>query len=153
MRIEDRELKQLRGKEIALVKVAWGGPAEKRLKSGKWRKGKEEEQGQRLEKRKAWSLEIAGLTQAVIESVFGLVVNFRTYNFLRNWNRRSGSPPTTENAGNSAFCLVLAQEQLLSCVNRLTQGVNRLTLLCILNNCCFVCVNRLTQGVNRLTLL
>jgi hypothetical protein len=27
MRIEDRELKQLRGKEIALVKVAWGGPA------------------------------------------------------------------------------------------------------------------------------
>ncbi|KAI5414379.1 hypothetical protein KIW84_040038 [Lathyrus oleraceus] len=26
-RIEDRELKQLRGKEIALVKVAWGGPA------------------------------------------------------------------------------------------------------------------------------
>jgi hypothetical protein len=36
---------------------------EKRLKSEKWRKGKEEEQGQRLEKRKAWSLEIAGLTQ------------------------------------------------------------------------------------------
>ncbi|KAI5416559.1 hypothetical protein KIW84_041565 [Lathyrus oleraceus] len=27
MRIEDRELKQLRGKEIILVKVAWGGPA------------------------------------------------------------------------------------------------------------------------------
>ncbi|XP_050876978.1 uncharacterized protein LOC127080721 [Lathyrus oleraceus] len=27
MRIEDREVKQLRGKEIALVKVAWGGPA------------------------------------------------------------------------------------------------------------------------------
>ncbi|KAI5390343.1 hypothetical protein KIW84_075598 [Lathyrus oleraceus] len=27
MRIEDRELKQLRGKEIALVMVAWGGPA------------------------------------------------------------------------------------------------------------------------------
>lgn len=27
MRIEDRELKQLHGKEIALVKVAWGGPA------------------------------------------------------------------------------------------------------------------------------
>ncbi|KAI5431411.1 hypothetical protein KIW84_035556 [Lathyrus oleraceus] len=27
MRIEDRELKQLRGKEIALVKVTWGGPA------------------------------------------------------------------------------------------------------------------------------
>src|ERR1051325_2957553 len=26
-RIEDRKLKQLRGKEIALVKVAWGGPA------------------------------------------------------------------------------------------------------------------------------
>ena len=25
-RIEDRKLKQLRGKEIALVKVAWGGP-------------------------------------------------------------------------------------------------------------------------------
>ncbi|KAI5421424.1 hypothetical protein KIW84_045019 [Lathyrus oleraceus] len=30
-----------------------------------------------------------------------------------------------ENAENSAFCLELAQEQLLSCVNRLTQGVNR----------------------------
>ena len=28
MRIEDREVKQLRGKEIALVKVAWGGPAD-----------------------------------------------------------------------------------------------------------------------------
>ncbi|XP_050877515.1 uncharacterized protein LOC127081286 [Lathyrus oleraceus] len=27
MRIEDREVKQLRGKEIALVKVVWGGPA------------------------------------------------------------------------------------------------------------------------------
>ncbi|XP_058775289.1 uncharacterized protein LOC131649547 [Vicia villosa] len=27
MRIEDREVKQLRGKEIALVKVNWGGPA------------------------------------------------------------------------------------------------------------------------------
>ena len=26
-RIEDRKVKQLRGKEIALVKVAWGGPA------------------------------------------------------------------------------------------------------------------------------
>lgn len=26
MRIEDRELKQFRGKETALVKVAWGGP-------------------------------------------------------------------------------------------------------------------------------
>ena len=26
MRIEDREVKQLRGKEIALVKVVWGGP-------------------------------------------------------------------------------------------------------------------------------
>ncbi|KAI5383410.1 hypothetical protein KIW84_070708 [Lathyrus oleraceus] len=98
------------------------------MKSGKWRKGKEEEQGQRLEKRKAWSLEIAGLTQAVIESVFGLVVNFRTYSFIRNWNRRSGSPPTAENAENSAFCLVLAQEQLLSCVNRLTQGVNRIEM-------------------------
>ena len=91
--------------------------------------------------------------KAVIESVFGWVVIFRTCSFLRNWNRRSGSPPTAENAENSAFCLELAQEQLLSCVNRLTQGVNRLTLLCILNNCCFVCVNRLTQGVNRLTLL
>ncbi|KAI5389988.1 hypothetical protein KIW84_075344 [Lathyrus oleraceus] len=66
--------------------------------------------------------------QAVIEFVFELVVDFRTYSFLRNWNRRSGSPPTAENAENSAFCLVLAQEQLLSCVNRLTQGVNRLTL-------------------------
>src|SRR3954470_21322653 len=28
VRIEDRRLKQLRGKEIALVRVAWGGPAE-----------------------------------------------------------------------------------------------------------------------------
>src|ERR1043165_6074948 len=28
MRIEDRKLKQLRGKEITLVKVAWGGPAD-----------------------------------------------------------------------------------------------------------------------------
>ena len=27
MRIEDREVKQLCGKEIALVKVVWGGPA------------------------------------------------------------------------------------------------------------------------------
>ena len=27
MRFEDRGLKQLRGKVIALVKVAWGGPA------------------------------------------------------------------------------------------------------------------------------
>lgn len=27
MRIEDRELRQLRGKEIALVKVVWVGPA------------------------------------------------------------------------------------------------------------------------------
>ncbi|XP_058741178.1 uncharacterized protein LOC131613535 [Vicia villosa] len=27
MRIEEREMKQLRGKEIALVKVSWGGPA------------------------------------------------------------------------------------------------------------------------------
>ena len=27
MRIEDREVKQLRGK-VALVKVAWGGPAD-----------------------------------------------------------------------------------------------------------------------------
>ena len=27
-RIEDRKVKQLRGKEIALVRVAWGGPAE-----------------------------------------------------------------------------------------------------------------------------
>ncbi|XP_050920405.1 uncharacterized protein LOC127138042 [Lathyrus oleraceus] len=27
MRIEDREVKQLRGKEITLVKVVWGGPA------------------------------------------------------------------------------------------------------------------------------
>ncbi|XP_058759086.1 uncharacterized protein LOC131632345 [Vicia villosa] len=27
MRIEDRELKKLHGKEIALVKVVWGGPA------------------------------------------------------------------------------------------------------------------------------
>ncbi|XP_050875236.1 uncharacterized protein LOC127078859 [Lathyrus oleraceus] len=26
MRIEDREVKQLRGKEISLVKVVWGGP-------------------------------------------------------------------------------------------------------------------------------
>lgn len=26
MRIEDREVKQLRGKEITLVKVMWGGP-------------------------------------------------------------------------------------------------------------------------------
>ncbi|XP_050917838.1 uncharacterized protein LOC127135065 [Lathyrus oleraceus] len=28
MRIEDREVKQIRGKEIALVKVVWGGPAD-----------------------------------------------------------------------------------------------------------------------------
>ena len=28
MRIEDREVKQLRGKEIALVKVVWRGPAD-----------------------------------------------------------------------------------------------------------------------------
>ncbi|XP_058779755.1 uncharacterized protein LOC131653580 [Vicia villosa] len=27
LRIEDREVKQLRGKEIVLVKVVWGGPA------------------------------------------------------------------------------------------------------------------------------
>ncbi|XP_058766681.1 uncharacterized protein LOC131640290 [Vicia villosa] len=27
MQIEDREVKQLQGKEIALVKVVWGGPA------------------------------------------------------------------------------------------------------------------------------
>ncbi|KAI5404593.1 hypothetical protein KIW84_051666 [Lathyrus oleraceus] len=40
------------------------------------------------------------------------VVNSRTYSFLRNRNRRSGSPPTAENAENSAFCFVLAQEQL-----------------------------------------
>lgn len=26
MHIDDREVKQLRGKEIALVKVVWGGP-------------------------------------------------------------------------------------------------------------------------------
>ena len=31
VRILDRELKQLRGKEIALVKVAWGGAAEGNL--------------------------------------------------------------------------------------------------------------------------
>ncbi|KAI5387430.1 hypothetical protein KIW84_073528 [Lathyrus oleraceus] len=79
MRIEDRELKQLRGKEIALVKVAWGGPAGGNV---------------------TWELEI---------------VKFRTYSFLRNRNRRSGSPPTAENAENSAFCLVLAQE-LLFCL-------------------------------------
>ncbi|KAI5401379.1 hypothetical protein KIW84_066015 [Lathyrus oleraceus] len=72
--------------------------------------------------------DFAGLTQDVIELVFELVVDFRTYSFLRNWNRRSGSPPTAENAENSAFCLVLAQEQLLSCVNRLTQGVNRIEM-------------------------
>ncbi|KAI5428797.1 hypothetical protein KIW84_033704 [Lathyrus oleraceus] len=52
--------------------------------------------------------------------------------FLRNRIRRSGSPPMAENAENSAFCLELAQEQLLSCVNRLTQGVNRLTLCWIM---------------------
>ncbi|KAI5409218.1 hypothetical protein KIW84_054859 [Lathyrus oleraceus] len=40
------------------------------------------------------------------------VVISRTYSFLRNRNRRSGSPPTAENAENSAFCFVLAQEQL-----------------------------------------
>ncbi|KAI5383834.1 hypothetical protein KIW84_070987 [Lathyrus oleraceus] len=40
------------------------------------------------------------------------VLIFRTCSFLRNWNRRSGSPPTAENAENSAFCFVLAQEQL-----------------------------------------
>ena len=28
MRIVDREIKQLRGKDIALVKVVWGGPAD-----------------------------------------------------------------------------------------------------------------------------
>ena len=28
MKIEDREVKQLRGKEIALVKVVWGGPSD-----------------------------------------------------------------------------------------------------------------------------
>lgn len=27
VRIEDREVKQMHGKEIALVKVVWGGPA------------------------------------------------------------------------------------------------------------------------------
>ena len=31
MRIEDREFKQLRGKEIALVKVAWGGPMDENV--------------------------------------------------------------------------------------------------------------------------
>ncbi|KAI5406646.1 hypothetical protein KIW84_053109 [Lathyrus oleraceus] len=135
MRIEDRELKQLRGKEIALVKVAWGGPAggnvtweleKKHRERGKGQRGRA--RGRRLEKRRAWSLRFAELTQTVIGSVFGLVVKFQTYSFLRNRNRRSGSPPTVENAENSAFCLELAQEQLLSCVNRLTQGVNRLTL-------------------------
>ena len=50
--------------------------------------------------------------KVVIESVIGWVVIFRTYSFLRNRNRRSGSPPTAENAENSAFCFVLAQEQL-----------------------------------------
>ncbi|KAI5419133.1 hypothetical protein KIW84_043359 [Lathyrus oleraceus] len=55
------------------------------------------------------------LQKTVIESVFGLVVKFRTYSFLRNRNRRSGSPPTAENAEDSAFCLVLAQK-LLFCL-------------------------------------
>ncbi|KAI5443919.1 hypothetical protein KIW84_012519 [Lathyrus oleraceus] len=82
------------------------------VKEEKGQRGRTREQ--RLEK----SLELrdfAGLTQTVIDSVFGLVVKFRTYSFLRNRNRRSGSPPTAENAENSAFCLVLAQE-LLFCL-------------------------------------
>ncbi|KAI5402211.1 hypothetical protein KIW84_050004 [Lathyrus oleraceus] len=33
------------------------------MKSGKWRKGKEEEQGQRLEKRKTWSSKICRINQ------------------------------------------------------------------------------------------
>ncbi|KAI5424984.1 hypothetical protein KIW84_030964 [Lathyrus oleraceus] len=141
MRIEDRELKRLRGKEIALVKVAWGGPAgdnvtwelESKMKESypelfargfyvknretivKEEKGKETEQGLKVEERKAWSSKIRRINQTVIESVFGLVVKFRTYSFLRNRNRRSGSPPTAENAENSAFCLVLAQK-LLFCL-------------------------------------
>ncbi|KAI5444925.1 hypothetical protein KIW84_013269 [Lathyrus oleraceus] len=40
-----------------------------------------------------------------------------------------------------------------ACVNRLTQGVNRLTLLSFARKRVLCCVNRLTQGVNRLTLL
>ncbi|KAI5410833.1 hypothetical protein KIW84_056103 [Lathyrus oleraceus] len=84
MRIEDRELKQLRGKEIALVKVAWGGPAggnvtwelESKMKESypeleaieKEEKGQRgRARGRRLEKRRAWSLEIAGLTQLFTE--------------------------------------------------------------------------------------
>ncbi|KAI5425275.1 hypothetical protein KIW84_031177 [Lathyrus oleraceus] len=41
-----------------MVKKRFSRETEKRLKSGKRRKGKEEEQGQRLEKRKAWSSKI-----------------------------------------------------------------------------------------------
>ncbi|KAI5428956.1 hypothetical protein KIW84_033809 [Lathyrus oleraceus] len=76
MRIEDRELKQLRGKEIALVKVAWGGPAggnvtwelESQMKESypeeaieKVEKGQEEElesKGWRTEKLEAQSCRI-----------------------------------------------------------------------------------------------
>ncbi|KAI5430917.1 hypothetical protein KIW84_035164 [Lathyrus oleraceus] len=79
MRIEDRELKQLRGKGIALVKVAWGGPAggnvtwelESQMKESypeeaieKVEKGQEEElesKGWRTEKLEAQRF--AGLTQ------------------------------------------------------------------------------------------
>ncbi|KAI5439994.1 hypothetical protein KIW84_025381 [Lathyrus oleraceus] len=68
MRIEDRELKQLRGKEIALVKVAWGGPAEKRLKGEKVEKGQRgRAREQRSKNGKARSLEIAGLSQLFTE--------------------------------------------------------------------------------------
>ncbi|KAI5420494.1 hypothetical protein KIW84_044334 [Lathyrus oleraceus] len=61
MKIEDREFKQLRGKEIALVKVAWGGPAEKRQKVRKGQRGRAREQG--LKKEKLEAKRIAGLTQ------------------------------------------------------------------------------------------
>ncbi|KAI5436767.1 hypothetical protein KIW84_023039 [Lathyrus oleraceus] len=50
--------------------------------------------------------------KTVIESVFGLVVIFRTYSFLRSRNRRSESPPTVENTENSASVSLLAQGQL-----------------------------------------
>lgn len=31
LRVEDREVKQLRDKEIVLVKVVWGGPTSRRI--------------------------------------------------------------------------------------------------------------------------
>ncbi|KAI5434894.1 hypothetical protein KIW84_021642 [Lathyrus oleraceus] len=117
MRIEDRELKQLRGKEIALVKVAWGGPTggnvtwelESQMKESYPEEAAEKRKREKRQskRKKVGEEKSLRLKDCRINSVIS-----RTYSFLRNRNRRSGSPPTAENAENSAFCFVLAQEQL-----------------------------------------